>query len=399
MDAAPVTVKGRGKSKGRMMKLEDALREVGLDDSVDRNRGTVSAFGDEEEGSQAPSLVRDRRLEAQQDVPDEIAGFQPDMDPRLREVLEALDDEAYVDEKDEDETFDSLVMGATGAEVDMEEFEATFREDDEDEGWESDRTERPPDGQPPGTNDDLRPVLHPPDQSGLSATLDPSTTPITTPALAAAADEDGTWLAEFAKFKRDAATTVSSSKKPPPQPPSAASHAPSSLYTLNGSPLRQKRRKGALTNPSSYSMTSASLARTDAQRTLDARFDRVAEMYALDDDDEDEDDDVEDGGVSVISGVSKTSRASLSTRSFTDANADGGGGGVVREDLEGMMDGFLEGWERGHPGRSGSNGTTSSAGRGRRKGNNKRGKNGNETLGIAMLDEIRRGLGPARVRT
>lgn len=46
--------------------------------------------------------------ESQQAIPDSIAGLQPDMDPRLREVLEALEDENFV-EDDVDEFFDELV--------------------------------------------------------------------------------------------------------------------------------------------------------------------------------------------------------------------------------------------------------------------------------------------------
>jgi protein LTV1 len=51
------------------------------------------------------------------------------------------------------------------------------------------------------------------------------------------------------------------------------------------------------------------------------------------------------------------------------------------------MDGFLDGWDKGHPGGSKRNGA---------KG--KRGKNGNEVLGMRMLDEVRESLGPARLR-
>lgn len=375
MDAAPVTVKGKGKAK--TMKLEDALREMDLDSNTRSSQSNLGFLGDEE-GSQAPSLVKDRTLEAQQDVPDEIAGFQPDMDPRLREALEALEDDAYVDEKDEDGMFESLVQGGPDTEVDLEDFEAIFEDDDE--GWESDRTEKPPDRPPLQAALDLMPDADTADQPDLSIGNLASST------ATAAASEDGAWLVEFAKFKRASAST----KPQPPQPtaPSTATGpAHSTLYTLNGTPLRKKRRKGALTNPSAYSMTSASLARTEAQQVLDARFDRVAELYALDEEGDDFDDE-EDGGVSVISGASKMSMASqasvVSTKSFADE-------GAVRSDLEGMMDGFLEGWERG----GGKIGGPGDGGGGKKKG--KRGKNGNEVIGLSMLDEIRKELGPARV--
>lgn len=62
----------------------------------------------------------------QQEVPDALSGFQPDMDPSLREVLEALEDEAYVDQE-EDGFFSQLA-------VDGE------RSDREDEDCDSDDT-------------------------------------------------------------------------------------------------------------------------------------------------------------------------------------------------------------------------------------------------------------------
>jgi len=130
-------------------------------------------------------------------------------------------------------------------------------------------------------------------------------------------------------------------------------------------------------------MTSSSLARTEGQQLLDARFEKVEAMYALDEvEDEDEDN---DGGMSLASGKTGLSRASkmstLSTSTFADTED-------IRSDFDGMMDGFLDGWDKGHPG----------GGMGKRKGaKGKRGKNGNEVLGIKMLDEVRAELGPARL--
>ncbi|CCC70712.1 hypothetical protein NCAS_0F02280 [Naumovozyma castellii] len=78
----------------------------------------------------------------QQDVVDDIAGFRPDMNPALREVLEALEDEAYVvnddvevvktkkvekiENKDEDDIFAQLL--GSGEAQDEEEFEDGFDE-------------------------------------------------------------------------------------------------------------------------------------------------------------------------------------------------------------------------------------------------------------------------------
>ena len=377
LDAAPL--KGKGKGTAKVMKLEDALRESTLEDDEVYQGSNVSVTG--EELSAVSKSTRLRTYQDQQDIQDEIAGFQPDMDPRLREVLEALDDDAYVDEKDDQDIFGALTQGGARQELHLDEFEATL----EDDGWESDATERPPSAQERevtlhSTTDLDTGLPQPPAitsaQDGPPMRLSEAA-PTTEAAVASA--EDGNWLRDFAKFKRDAAA----SKKPAPaetrETASAANGPASTLYTLNGTPLRRKRRKGALTNPSAYSMTSSSLARTEGQQLLDARFEQVEAMYALDEDDEGFDDG--DGGMSLASGFSRQSKMStVSTKSFAD--------GDVREDLDSMMDGFLADWNNSNPGGGG----------GKRKGaKGKRGKNGNEVLGIKMLDEIRGELGPARV--
>lgn len=364
VDALPTKVKG--KKKGQTLRLEDALRQVSLDD--------------EDDDSVVPSLVdggfstmsrttKQRKLESQQDVPDEIAGFQPEMDPRLREVLEALEDDEYVDEKDEEDVFGALTIdGKNNGELDLNEFEADYPEDD---GWESDATEKAP----VQVKEMKMPSV---ERTDLSTSELDHADSLDSESAATAAAEDGDWLRDFAKYKRDNADKKALA---PPQAGSiiaasaVQSQAPS-LYTLNGTPLRQKKRKGALTNPSAYSMTSSSLNRGDGLQLLDARFDQVEKMYKLDEADEFDD---MDGGASMISGMTGASRMSkLSTTSFAEP-------GAVRSDFGGMMDDFLGDWNKANPG-------------GRRKGaKGKRGKNGNEIHGLQQLEEVRKELGPARM--
>jgi len=375
VDALPTKVKGKKNAKGKQaMRLEDALAQVDIHD---------------DEESVAPSLIdassstfsrttKKRMLEAQQDVPDEIAGFQPDMDPRLREVLEALEDDAYVDDKDDDDVFAELGLdGVNNGELDLDEFEAEADMFGDDDGWESDATEK---AEVQVMQSELK-MPPPTDATGEPRTLDAGEQ-LDQAAAATASAEDGDWLRDFAKYKRDAAM---SKKAAPVQAGSIAAsgvqdRAPS-LYTLNGTPLRQKKRKGAQTNPSAYSMTSSSLARGPGLELLDRRFDQVEKMYGIDEGDEF--DDAMDGGASMVSGMTGASRVSkmsaLSTASFADP-------GAVRSDFNGMVDDFLGGWDKANPG-------------GKRKGaKGKRGKNGNEVFGLQQLEEVRRELGPARVR-
>ncbi|KAL2212170.1 Low temperature viability protein [Sarocladium strictum] len=295
--------KGKGKQK---QSLEDALKELDLE------HGSQSGSQIDEELLPSKNLTR-LTYESQQQVPDSIAGLQPDMDPRLREVLEALEDDAYVE--DDDEIFKELAKD--GNELDDIEFDETW---DEDDGWESDDTAKPnkeyKDDVP-----DLVPV------QGQQPDVGPS--------------ED--WLEDFKKFKQDEKSGRSGA---------APSHSEmQSNWTMTTNGGKRKKRKGAMTNPSSYSMTSSALSRTDQLSLLDARFDVIEEKYNED--------------MSEMGSVSALSTASSVT-------------GPTRGDFDGIMDDFLGNYTK--PG----------------KRTNK--KNRQQT-GLQQLDEIRQGLGPARFRS
>lgn len=350
--------------------LEDALRMSSLDERHRQSSPKLPSSCGEGLSSYSTQPVRKVTYQNMQNVPDEIAGFQPGMDPRLREALEALEDDAYVDDHADEDTFGALMQGGGASELDLDDFEETYDEV-EDEGWESDVTEKAREQVGDGQASTLG------GKGGLAASHG-----ISTAEAEAASAEDGDWLRDFAKSKRSPA--MHRPAKPCDQAsviPASEMQAPAStLYTLGGTPLRQKRRKGALTNPSAYSMTSSSLARTDGQRLLDDRFARIEESYAPAEADELCGELDGDGGVSIASGLSRRTTASIvSTRSFAD--------GPVRSDLDGMMDEFLDGWSKNHLGGSKKNGTHS-----------RRGKDGNEKLSMKMLDEVRQDLGPARYK-
>jgi protein LTV1 len=366
VDSMGTNVEGKG--KGKTMRLEDALREVSLDDHIDAQSQDSGSILDDRFSTF--STTKNRTLERQQNIPDEIAGFQPDMDPRLREALEALEDDAYVDDKDNDDIFGELGLDGKHGELTLDEFEMNYTEDGD--GWESDVTEKAsaqpkqvalPEFQPSGSTSAADNLI--PDAEEASA-------------------QDGDWLRDFAKFKRDHGTQKKQPRLPAAESiiaASAANDQAPTLYTLNGTPLRQKKRKGAQTNPSAYSMTSSSLSRTEGQQLLDARFDQVEKMYSVEEGDEIDDMDGNMSLASGLTGLSKQSKMSqLSTTSFANKEA-------VRTDFDGMMDGFLGDWEKANPG-----------GGKRRGAKGKRGKNGNEKYGLAQLDEVRNELGRGRVR-
>lgn len=301
VEAEPAGNKNKGKQK---QSLEQALQQMDLEHKSE------DMFDSEMLPSKGlPKLP----YEAQQDIPDAIAGFQPDMDPRLREVLEALEDDAYIDDEDDD-IFQSLAKD--GREVDEYEFEDGAYDDDD--GWESDDTAKPT----KEYHDDV-PQLVPTEQPEEGPSQD--------------------WLADFKQFKKDQTA---------PKAAGLPSHSElQSTWTSTTNGGRRKKRKGALTEASGYSMTSSSLVRTEQLSFLDARFDKIEEQYNEDFDDA--------GSVSQVSTASSVQ-------------------GPMRNDFDGILDDFL-GSYNGKPGKRTS-------------------KKSKAQTGLEQLEEIRRELGPPRLR-
>ncbi|KAL8927931.1 MAG: hypothetical protein Q9208_002006 [Pyrenodesmia sp. 3 TL-2023] len=317
---------GKGKQK---ISLEDALREASISDKT-LNKPLL------DEDLLPSKNLKENTYQNQQDVPDALAGFQPDMDPRLREVLEALDDEAYID--DEEDLFDEL---AKDSEVGREEFQELGFVDDErgsdDQGWETDDTAKPA-------------------KEYKDTALPPAPSTSEDVAMADGADHgDGDWMKEFSKFKK-----AEKSKAVPPEArdPDLQSSIMTGTSVTGG---RRKKRKGAMTSSTGYSMTGSSLFRTEGQTLLDARFDKIEEDYAEDGMDE------ADEGASVVTGSSMLSKPSSAASSQAPS---------LRSDFDSIMDEFLGGY--------------SMSGK-------KRVKKGGYQSGLEQLDEVRRELGPARV--
>lgn len=393
VEASAPSQRQRGKGKER---LEDALRSIDLDDEDEQRldetqsvgttsttASTRSLFPEEMFGSE---FVKKRTYQDQQDIPDDIAGLQPDMDPALREVLEALDDEAYV--MDDDEDFFAELTG-DGYEVERDEWERMAErrlvDEDEDDGWESEDTVRassPPLDPPPALELPDGEAAKPPEDTQAQPPADPT---------------DGAWIDEFKKFK---SATKSSSA-----PRAAAAAPPSGLESSALASLatgrKKKKRKGAKTSTTNYSMTSSALARTDQQTLLDSRFDKLEAAYEADEcpDDADGDSHFNDDVLSAASGITELSQASQASKAskvskYSAASgiskasgvsnysraSDAGAPQSQRADFESIMDDFLSGYSK-----SGKMG--------------RRGKRGRPGGGIEQLDEVRKGLGPARVKT
>jgi protein LTV1 len=158
--------------------------------------------------------------DSQQAIPSSIAGFQPDMDPHLRQTLEALDDEAFVDERLEDDFFEDLL--ADGERDEGEDITFEFQED----GAELEKQDR----------------------------------------------DDG-WQARFAKFKLDQKKRVEDGSILDGQ--SEGGDTLGRLPSLSVAGAKKRRRKGG-SDASGYSMSSSSMFRNEGLTRLDEQFEKVS---------------------------------------------------------------------------------------------------------------------------
>jgi protein LTV1 len=155
-------------------------------------------------------------------IPDKPYGLQPDMDPKLREVLEALEDEAYVDGDENTEDFFSGLVGSG--------------ERDEDEEWEDEE-----DG-------DREPEI----ASG--------------------------WQQEMAKFKKSRSGSDDGFDE---EDEDFGSEGGDTIAELQAASLRRPRRKAVSNVGSGVSMSSSAMFRNEGLRTLDDRFDAVGSNLRL----------------------------------------------------------------------------------------------------------------------
>lgn len=334
---APVTIT-KGKGKGREnRRLEDVLRDMEIQSVADTRSVTSSRMSSAAEEllpeEMLPSeFVQDRSYQDQQNLPDEIAGFQPDMDPRLREALEALENEAFVDE--DESLFEELAQD--GEEMDRTEWESSLDDEsavNDDDGWESDRT--------------------------ITGQKEASTGEENVSKAPRLITEDLTnddWMHEFNKFKKHA--TIKPNLFLGNKSQDVQSSVQTGISSITG--LKKKKRKGALTASTGYSMTSSILARTESQSILDQKFEKLQQSYA---------DDELDDNVSMISGMSGVSKLSSTSKEPS----------VTRADFDSIMDDFL--------------GAHSSVGR-----RSRRVKRAKPQSGLEQLREIREDLGPALIR-
>lgn len=228
---APSKSKGKGKDRAPIDLKED-----------DEDEGFVPA------SALASKKEMPRNYEAGAAVPSALAGFQPDMDPHLRQALEALEDDAFVDDEladdDGDDFFGELVKD--GERADNDEFEYEF------------------------------------DEYGLEEEDMPDDAPL----------EDR--VAAFKRRQKASAAPLSDGEDD--------DFGSEGADTIGGLPtfsvIGGKKRRTGGSDASGYSMSSSAMARTESMRLLDDHFEVFEQKHYAEDADEEDDEyipDDEDG--------------------------------------------------------------------------------------------------------
>jgi protein LTV1 len=173
-----------------------------------------------------------RDFDRQAAISSSISGLQPDMDPHLRQTLEALDDDAFVDDGLDDEFFGELIKD--GERDASAPFDYEFKDDD-----------APTDGS---------------NASGVCETGD--------------GDEAG-WEARFALFKKE----QKGHNRVVASPPDSGSEDVDTVGQMpEFSAMRGRYSRGVASDASGFSISSSSIFRSDGLRDLDDRFDQVSVM-------------------------------------------------------------------------------------------------------------------------
>lgn len=259
--------------------------------------------------------------DAYENIPEEFRGLNPDLDPRLREILEALEDEAYLidqekkkneeAEMDDDDIFATLLQSGEvededdfyyGSDADQyyddydenyDEWDLDNYEDEYNAKYESDNFEEPEHAYNEGEA---------PEELEAAIKDDEIEAPVLNTG----------WEKDFMKFKaqlKNKPNDWDSDDEFEDEEDDVLAELPVNDKKVSKTKLRKK--KGAMTDTTSFSMSSSALFRTEGLTLLDDRYEQLSKKFEKEDDDQYEEFD-----------MSKE-----------------------RGDLEGMLDDFLDNYE------------------------------------------------------
>lgn len=201
-----------------------------------------------------------------QSVPDELRGFNPDMDPRLREVLEALEDEAYIEEVKhrsgdaelDDEEYDDDVFADLLKSGQAEEDDYDYQEDEDYDEWDLDNYE---------DEYNAKYDEHPEEIVGQEGV-----------------NED--WQRDFMKFKKESKNKENTwdsddeFEEESEDEVDNVGELPDMKTKPSKSNTKLRKKKGAMTDTSSFSMSSSALFRSEGLSILDDRYEQMNKKYS-----------------------------------------------------------------------------------------------------------------------
>lgn len=204
----------------------------------------------------------------QQGIPDEISGFKPDLNADVREALTALEDDAYLDDtQDQDDTdvFGILLNGKKQESLTLDQYNKLEEKEMQEKTDEWDL-------------DDFN------EDSGVQGEVSQG--------------DNFDWEKDFKKFKQvqtsgkvgngwNTDDEFDSDEGVESEEQDVVGELPNILNKESRSKSKKvKRKKGAMTDTSSYSMSSSALCRTEQLSIIDDRFDVMKKKYDRNDNDE-----------------------------------------------------------------------------------------------------------------
>ncbi|CCE87211.1 Piso0_005754 [Millerozyma farinosa CBS 7064] len=233
---------------------------------------------------QLPSEKQVKHDHALQSIPYELQGFNPNLDPRIREVLEALEDEAYIEEQksspqesDEDVFATLLKSGEAEGDELYDEFDGDSDAYDE---WDMDNYEDEYSDKYDSDNFEEQELPYNKEEAPEDA-LDSTQNQVLI---------NNNWQKDFERFKKESKNRKNdwdSDDDFESEAEETIADLPDIKKTNESSKksnTKLRKKKGAMTDCSSFSMSSSALFRTEGLTLLDDRYEQYAKKYSADDD-------------------------------------------------------------------------------------------------------------------
>lgn len=233
---------------------------------------------------QLPSEKQVKHDYALQNIPYELQGFNPNLDPRIREVLEALEDEAYIEDQkssiqdsDEDVFATLLKSGEVEGDELYDEFDGDSDAYDE---WDMDNYEEEYSEKYNSDNFEEQELPYNKEEAPEDA-LDSIQNQVLI---------NNNWQKDFERFRKES----NNRKNDWDSDDDFESEAEETIADLPNikssnecskkSNTKLRKKKGAMTDCSSFSMSSSALFRTEGLTLLDDRYEQYAKKYSADND-------------------------------------------------------------------------------------------------------------------